>query len=120
MTTLSQTAAELDLEIEQGATFQKIITIYDDSVQRDLDGYIARMQVRSTFASTTTILDLTVDNGGITVNDDDTITILISATDTAALDFTDTARYDLEIQDASEVVTRLLYGKVTLKLEVTR
>jgi hypothetical protein len=119
MATLSQTAAELDIEIEQGATFQKIITIYDDSIQRDLSGYTARMQVRPTFASTTTILDLTEDSGGITINDDDTITIYISATDTAALDFS-TARYDFEIEAADETVTRLLYGKVKLMPEVTR
>ncbi len=88
----------------------------------DLTGFTARLQVRETVESTTTLLSLTTENGGITLGDAaGTITLYVSAADTADLDF-DAAVYDLEIisDDDPAVVTRILYGDVSLSREVTR
>ena len=57
-------AANITLQMEQGATFSKVFTCRDAAgVLVDLTGYTARMQVRATYASPTTLLDLTTENG---------------------------------------------------------
>jgi hypothetical protein len=86
----------------------------------DLTGYTARMQVRASAAATAVLLDLTTENGGITLGGTDgTITCTSSATQTAALTF-GTGVYDLELVDGSGVVTRLAEGSVCVSREVTR
>ncbi len=86
----------------------------------DLTGFTARMQIRESLESTTTLEELTTENGGITLGGTaGTVALLISATDTAALDFS-TAVYDLELISGAGIVTRLLYGDITLAEEVTR
>lgn len=86
----------------------------------DLTGFTARMQIRESLESTTTLEELTTENGGITLGAAaGTVALLISATDTAALDFS-TAVYDLELISGAGIVTRLLYGDITLAEEVTR
>jgi len=86
----------------------------------DLTSFTARMQIRSDIDATDTLVSLTNENGGITLGAAaGTIALLISATATAALDFT-SAVYDLEVVSAAGVVTRLLSGAVTLVPEVTR
>lgn len=86
----------------------------------NLTSYTARMQIRETVETTTTLVELTTENGGITLGGAaGTITLLIAATATDDLDF-ETAVYDLELISGSGVVTRLLYGDVTLVSEVTR
>lgn len=85
----------------------------------DLSGYTARMQIRARVDSTDTLKDLTTENGGILINNTDkTITINISATDTAAFTWT-TGVYSLELVTGSTVST-LLVGNVYLRKEVTR
>lgn len=79
----------------------------------------ARMQIRPKIDSTTIIKELTTENGGILLDDTyKTITIQISATDTAEFTFK-TAVYNLEIVNGTEV-TQLLTGNISLGLEVTR
>lgn len=87
----------------------------------DMASYTARMQVReSDTAVGDPLLSLTTVNGGITIdNTAKTITLLVSATDTAALTFT-TGVYDLEMISAGGVVTQLLKGSVSVQEEVTR
>lgn len=85
-----------------------------------LTGYTARMQIRATVESTTTLVSLTTENGGITLdNTAKTITLLMTATATAALDWTE-AVYDLELVSSGGVVTRLLSGSISVQTEVTR
>lgn len=84
-----------------------------------LSGFTARMQIRAT-ADATTTLDSLVSPTDIVLDDvNHTITISISATDTAAYTFTD-AVYDLEMVSGAGVVTRLLEGNVVVLSEVTR
>ena len=85
-----------------------------------LSGFTARMTIRETLESTTTLMSLTTSNSGITLDDTaKTISLYISATDTAAIDWTQ-AVYDLEMVSGSGVVTRLLSGSITVSNEVTR
>lgn len=85
-----------------------------------LSGFTARMQIRESVESTTTLLSLTTENSRIALdNTAKTITLTISATDTAALDFS-TGVYDLELVSGGGVVTELLNGNVLLDTEVTR
>ena len=65
------------------------------------------------------LLSLTTVNGGIVVDEAaDKITLLISATDTAALTWSKGV-YDLEMVSPGGVVSALLTGTVTVKAEVT-
>jgi hypothetical protein len=85
----------------------------------DLSGFTARMQIREKIDSPTTILELTTENGGILIdNITKTITLVISATTTAALTFS-SALYSLELIKGIEV-TPFLVGSLSLVKEVTR
>lgn len=111
-------AATYDLLIEQGATFDQEF-IWKDSTGTpiDLTGYTARMKIRQ-LKTDAEIISLT-SSSGITIASGGSITILITATQTAALP-TCRGRYDLELQDSTGVVTRLLQGDVEISAEVTR
>lgn len=110
-----------DIEINQGATYQLTVTWKDSAgTAINLTGYTARMQVRETYSSASTIVSLT-DASGITLGGAaGTIAILISATTTAALTAPFSGVYDLELVSAGGVVTRLLQGAATVTPEVTR
>lgn len=117
-------AAVKNLLIEQGATFRLVLRIRDKATQAavDLTGYSARMHVRATVASTSTLIEATTANGKIVITPSTgVITVTLSATETTALSFT-SAVYDLETEDSSSpaVVKRRLQGTVTLSKEVTR
>jgi len=85
----------------------------------DLANYTARLQIRPQTASATTILSLTTENGGIIVDNAlKTITVLMTATQTASLNFT-SAVYSLELVKNTEVST-FSVGNVSLVAEVTR
>jgi hypothetical protein len=109
-----------DLCIPQGATFSRVIRWKADGANTNLTGFTARAQIRPTAASATTTLSLTTENGRIALGGTaGTITLSISATDTAAI----TAGryvYDLELVSAGGIVTRLLQGVVTVSANVTR
>lgn len=61
--------AEINLEIYEGSTFRKSFIWKSDSVAVDLTGYTAKMQVRATIKSSTALLTLTTENGGIVIED---------------------------------------------------
>jgi hypothetical protein len=111
---------QYDLCIPQGATFSRVIRWKADGSNVNLTGYTARAQIRPTPSSATTTLALTTENSRIALGGTaGTITLSISATDTAAI----TAGryvYDLELVSAGGIVTRLLQGVVTVSANVTR
>jgi DUF4097 and DUF4098 domain-containing protein YvlB len=112
-------AGAYDITCEQGATFSRTLTVKDSNgVARDLSGYTARMQVRRTTSSSTTLVELTTENGRISLNSNGEISLSLSATETSAL--TDEGVYDLEIEDSSGNVERVVEGAFNLDLEVTR
>lgn len=108
--------------IEKGATFELTVTYKDASgTAVDLTTWTVRMQVRTTPASESTIL--TSEGGSPTItltkNSSGVISATISATNTAALTAA-TAYYDIEAQNASGVVRRVLQGRIIISPEVTR
>lgn len=118
------TAARQNLVIEQGATFEFNINWLqsDGSTPVDITGYTARMHIRDSIDAAATLLELTTENARITLGDTaGTIQLSIAATDTAALAFT-SGVYDLELVDTGGAgdVTRLTYGGVEVRPEVTR
>jgi hypothetical protein len=114
-------AGKLDLFIDQGSTFSFNIKIQDSKKSVvDLTGYTARMQIRRTLLSQDFIIELTTENGRISIDaENGSITLTIDASDTAEFNFF-TAVYDLEIESSGGIVTRIVQGKVTLSKEVTR
>jgi hypothetical protein len=113
-------ATTYDILIEQGATYSQSITYKDNGVAVNLTGYTARMQVRATLESASTLVELTTANSRIALGGTaGTITLTISATDTAALT-SGRGVYDLELVSGSGIVTRLLQGVCTISRNVTR
>lgn len=93
--------------------------VLEYNAMTDLTGYTSRMQLRNKITDTAVLLELTTENGGITLNPTlGTITINIAATQTALLSFS-SAVYSLEMVKAGEV-TQLVAGTITLEKEVTR
>ena len=119
------TAIRQNLVIEQGATFLfNINWMQSDAVTAvDLTGFTARMHVRADIdAIDPPLITFTTENGRITLGGSaGTIQLDMTAVDTAALSSTDGV-YDLELVDTggSGEVTRLIYGGVEVRPEVTR
>lgn len=111
-------AAKYNITMEQGATYNAELDVSE--VFPSLTGYSARMQARPTIESSTKYLDLSSDTQGITLDlVNRKITISVPAVTTATHTFS-TALYDLELEDGSGNVVRLLEGVITNNLEVTR
>lgn len=110
-------AANYDLTIDQGSTFVIDITIKEDGSVKDLTGYSARSQMRSTKTAADVAASFTctipVPTSGVVKME---LPASTSSDMSAGLYF-----YDLEIHTGSDaVVKRLIEGKVTLNQEVTR
>lgn len=113
-------AGTYNIVCDQGSTLSRVITWKNSSgTPINLTSYTARMQVRDGYSATSSLLSLTTENGGITLGGAlGTITLVASATDTAALT-PDQYVYDLEMITGS-TVTRLLQGTFIVTPEVTR
>lgn len=125
-------AGNYNITCQQGSTFTRLIQIeqpdltVDPTGQTfesfDLTGYQARMQVRRTIDSANFLLNLTTENGALTINpsegQDNVIFIDVSASVTASV--ATSGVYDLEIISSDGVVSRVLQGVFQLSPEVTR
>jgi hypothetical protein len=117
-----QDPGRYDMTVYQGATFDRVLTwkVGSPAVAVNLTGYTARMQLRTSHAASTSVLDLNTSNGRITLGGAaGTITLGIPAVETAALPANQYA-YDLELVAGNGQVTRLLEGFITVDAEVTR
>lgn len=114
-------ATKLDLQMDQGATFEHQLTWKTESgTAIDLTGYTARMQVRTKVSATETIFDLTTENGFLELGGvAGTIIIKINNTMSSAVDEL-RGVYDLELVSGAGFITRLVQGKLTIDPEVTR
>jgi hypothetical protein len=114
-------AANYHIVMDQGATFNRLFT-YNDSndIPVNLTGYTARMQIREEVDSSTAALSLTTENGRIALGGTaGTVTLTVSATDTAAVTAGEYV-YDIELVSGSGTVIRFLQGCFTVDAEVTR
>lgn len=93
--------------------------IVEYNVPVPLTQYTARMQLRPNISSSTILATLTTENGGILISTStNTITLVISAVDTAAFTW-QTCVYGLELVKGAEVLP-FATGSLTLVPEVTR
>jgi len=112
-------AGQYNFTIEQGATFNLLMTWKIDNVAVNLTGYTARLQARIDVDEIDTILSLTT-GAGITLGGAaGTISLDQTATQTALLPKGEYV-YDLELQSSGGIVTRLLQGELNISAEVTR
>lgn len=103
----------------QGSTILKQITYTIDDVPVNLTGYTARMQVRESHASPVVVLELTTENGRITLGGA-AGTIDIDIEYTATTDIKPKKYvYDLELVYSTNVY-RLIEGDFIVTPEVTR
>jgi len=114
-------AGSLDITVEQGATWNLVLTWKINGTAVNLTNYTARLQARVDVDDSEVILSLTTDAGGGIVLGGalGTITLSRSATQTAAL-ATGEFVYDLELASSGGEVTRLVQGSFTVSAEVTR
>jgi hypothetical protein len=105
---------------EQGATLTRTITWNNTAGQPiNLTNYTARMQVRNDYDSSTALLTLTTENGGIALGGVLGTVVLTVSASSMALVASGSYVYDLELV-LSDVVTRLVQGSFTVNAEVTR
>lgn len=113
-------AANYDIVIEQGATFNLSIIWKDaDGNGIDISDCTARMQIRKSYPSNEVVLSLTDTDGIFIGSVFGSIDIEIPADVTETLDLRRGA-YDLEIENSAGTVTRLLQGAAIISPEVTR
>lgn len=108
--------------IEQGATFKQTLTLKDSAgTAINLTGYpSAEMDLRKNQDDSSEVLTLTTANGRITLGGSaGTITLEISATDTAALTVGDGV-YDLELKDSTNAIQRIMEGTYSIRGNVSR
>jgi hypothetical protein len=111
-------AGQLNILIEQGATFSRVLTVYSTgSTPLNLTGKTLRGQLRKNLSDADPAATFT-----FTAADQSTspgvATWLLAATATALLP-AQTLRYDVELVDGT-TVTRILEGEAFVSGEVTR
>lgn len=105
-------ASELNITIDQGATWTKRLTWQNsDGEPYDLTSHTALMQIRKDFADddkSDPIIDLDEENGIVLGSEENNVVITLTATQTAAIPH-GTYRYDVNVANNGEV-SRLLRG----------
>jgi len=110
----------LDIQIDQGETFRLPLTWYDANKEEvSLSGYTARMHLREEFEDEDPTLELTTENGRITLTSPGQIQLEVAAEDMADIE-AGSYRYDLELVDSDDAVKKLIKGKFKVKAEVTK
>ena len=120
---MSAAAGLYNIVADQGSTLSRVI-YYKDPAKKPilLRGYTAKMQVRPTEASSDLILELTTENGGITLGELDG-SIKLHVDDTEMVEIPEGIYvYDIDlIAPSSELyVYKLLRGNFAVRSEVTR
>ena len=113
-------AGKYTFVMDQGATWDNVLTWKISGNPVNLTGYTARMQARSTVDSTTTIFSWTSGAGQLILGGAaGTITMAIPDSVTATYP-AGTYVYDLELESGGGDTTRLLEGTFKITPEVTR
>jgi hypothetical protein len=106
--------------LTQGDTFQNTPVWKINSVPVNITGYTARMQIRRSISSTDKLIELSTENGRITVDGvNGMFTLYISPADTAALP-SGTWVYDFETFAPNGTTTTLLEGAFVIDPQVSR
>ena len=111
-------AALTNLLIEQGATFNSTISLFNsDDTVFDLTGHTAAGQIRKSYSSSSASATFSISFS--TDRTEGQITLSLTPTQTAALD-EGRYVYDIETTASDSTVTRVLQGTVTVSPNVTR
>lgn len=115
------TAPTLDLTIDQGTSFEKLIQWKDaGKTPYDLTGCVALMQVRTTADAQEILLELSTENNRIKLSQGEGKLLLIfDAAATTPLTF-ESAVYDLLVKFPTGVIRRVVQGAFTLSQGVTK
>lgn len=110
-----------NITITQGDTLSRVLTWTSNAkVPNNLTGYTAKMQVRETVDSQDFLLELSTENGRITLGGAlGTITLSVSAATMAQI-LPGQYVYDLEIVSGGGQKTTLVGGNFKVKAQVTR
>lgn len=115
-------AGKLNLYVEQGATFSRVLTINDSNGDPvNLSTWTFAGQVRSSYSSSSVIVSLTFTVKNQTTNTGE-VEISLTATQTSAIPATGALSryvYDIEATIGSEK-RRVVEGEFQLSAEVTR
>lgn len=115
--------ATYDITIFKGADFTlKMVWNDENSDPIDLTNFTARLQARVHIKDSETFIDLTTENGGITLGGATGEIVLFMAAETTELIEAEEGVYDLEIitGGSPQTTTRLLQGGVVISADVTR
>ena len=109
-------AGTYNFVLEQGATFNRILTVQENGSAMNFTGSSVASKFRSTHDSSTVVGTFTC-----TISDASAgqITMTMTNSTTAAIE-EGIYVYDLEITSSAGTVTRLMEGQVTVNPEVTR
>lgn len=109
--------------IRVGATFKApyIWSTGEPATPVDLTGWTARSQIRSKVNSEEVLLEMTTENGGITLDNVGNILVVIQEAGTNSLEGLKRAVFDLElVHTATGYVRNLVGGDVVIHPNVTR
>lgn len=117
-------AAKYNFKLEQGATWRLQLTLKDSSDDPiDLTGHIVRMQLRTAHSARTALVSLTTVTPahGISIPTptNGVVTLELTDEETALLPPRELV-YDVEVENPSGEVQRVLQGVATVDPEVTR
>lgn len=108
-------ATRVNIVIDQGTDFETSISLTNsDGGQLDLTGMSAASQIRKTHTSSNAVNFTTA-----LANASGTLTLSLNNATTSSMS-AGRYVYDVELTDASNVVSRILEGVVTVTPEVTR
>jgi len=112
--TISPKAGSLDLVFEEGAGFTLVITKRDENkLALNLSGYTARLSAKKGLSSSTVEVDLTTENGSITLGTaENNITITVTAATIAAYTW-DRVIYNLYLTPLGEEPEKELTGTIS-------
>ena len=115
------TSAKYDIIIEQIVPFSLSMVRKNNNIPVDLTAYTALMHIRKR-SSNELLVELSTENGRITLGADGTIALSISGPDTATLPETHRAIYDLLLIPNSDPDSpvRILEGNCSITYGVTQ
>ena len=102
--------------LEQGATFNRILTLKENNSAMNLTNYTVASKMRSTHDSSPVAGTFTCTISDATAGE---ITMQMTNSTTAAIE-EGMYVYDMEITNSAGTVTRILEGTITVNPEVTR
>ena len=102
--------------LEQGATFNRILTLKENNSAMNLSGYSVASKMRSTHDSGTVAGTFTCTISNASAGE---ITMQMTASTTGAIE-EGMYVYDVEITNSAGTVTRIMEGSITVNPEVTR